>query len=232
MGTQLGSDVTRVHGDRAILARHLATFVAQITRSVVVRECKALKLDTGRMLKEMDRLHISLFDSEKYACVHDESVRQRKLLNALGFSTEDLEAVASDINRRNTEAVVSQVHRMPVKVDPKAPRPTGRNAKKLRDIAEGRRPAEEEPKPKGKPGRPKGSKNKKSEKPEAGKPEQKRKPGRPKGSKKGGKQKAKTDEPKRSPGRPKGSKNKKTLLREAEELAKREKRMKRKNDSG
>lgn len=222
MGTQLGSDVTRVHGDRAILARHLATFVAQITRSVVVRECKALKLDTGRMLKEMDRLHISLFDSEKYACVHDESVRQRKLLKALGFSTEDLEAVASDINRRNTEAVVSQVHRMPVKVDPKAPRPTGRNAKKLRDIAEGRRPAEEEPKPKGKPGRPKGSKNKKSEKPEAGKPEQKRKPGRPKGSKKGG-NKARADEPKRSPGRPKGSKNKKTLLREAE-LAKREKR--------
>lgn len=230
MGTQLGSDVTRVHGDRAILARHLATFVAQITRSVVVRECKALKLDTGRMLKEMDRLHISLFDSEKYACVHDESVRQRKLLKALGFSTEDLEAVASDINRRNTEAVVSQVHRMPVKVDPKAPRPTGRNAKKLRDIAEGRRPTEEEPKPKGKPGRPKGSKNKKSEKPEAGKPEQKRKPGRPKGSKKGG-NKARADEPKRSPGRPKGSKNKKTLLREAE-LAKREKRMKRKNDSG
>ena len=68
------------------------------------------------------------------------------------------------------------------------------------------------------------------EKAEAAKPEQKRKPGRPKGSKKGVK-KARADEPKRSPGRPKGSKNKKTLIREAE-LAKREKRMKRKNDSG
>ena len=231
MGSQLGSDVTRVHSDKAILARHLATFIAQIIRSVVARECKALKLDTGRMLKEMDRLHISLYDSEKYACVHDESVRQRKLLRAMGFTAEDLEAVASDVNRRNSEAVVSQVHAMPVKADPKAERPRGRLAKKLRDIAEGRRPAVEEPKPKGKRGRPKGSKNRKaSEKAEAAKPEQKRKPGRPKGSKKGVK-KARADEPKRSPGRPKGSKNKKTLIREAE-LAKREKRMKRKNDSG
>ena len=141
--------------------------------------------------------------------MHDESVRQRKLLKAMGFTAEDLEAVASDVNRRNSEAVVSQVHAMPVKADPKAERPRGRLAKKLRDIAEGRRPAVEEPKPKGKRGRPKGSKNRKaSEKAEAAKPEQKRKPGRPK-----------------------GSKNKKTLIREAE-LAKREKRMKRKNDSG
>ena len=231
MGSQLGSDVTRVHGDRAILARHLGTFVAQIIRSVVAQECKKLKLDAGRMLKEMDRLHLSLYDAEKYACVHDESLRQRKLLKALGFSTENLEAVAADVNRRSGEAVVSQVHAMPVKADPNAERPRGRLAKKLRDIAEGRRPAVEEPKPKGKQGRPKGSKNKKtSEKAKAAKPEQKRTPGRPKGSKKGGR-KARADEPKRSPGRPKGSKNKKTLAREAE-LAKREKWMKRKNDSG
>lgn len=231
MGSQLGSDVTRVHGDRAIQARHLATFVAQVIRSVVAHECKALKMDTGRMLKEMDRLHLSLYDAEKYACVHDESMRQRKLLKALGFTAEDLEAVAADVNRRNGEAGVSQVHALPVKADPKAERPRGRLAKKLRDIAEGRRPAVEEPKPKGKRGRPNGSKNKNaSEKAEAAKPEQKRKPGRPKGSKKGGK-KAKADETRRPPGRPKGSKNKKTLIREAE-LAKREKRMKRKNDSG
>ena len=80
----------------------------------------------------------------------------------MGFTAEDLEAVASDVNRRNSEAVVSQVHAMPVKADPKAERPRGRLAKKLRDIAEGRRPAVEEPKPKGKRGRPKGSKNKKT----------------------------------------------------------------------
>jgi hypothetical protein len=230
MGSLLGSDVTRVHSDRAILARHLATFVAQVIRSVFARECRALRLDAGRMLKEMDRLHISLFDSDRYACVHDESTRQRSLLRALGFAAEDMEAVVSDINRRNRDAVVSQVHKMPVTVDPKAERPRGRKAKKQRDIAEGRRPAEEEPRPKGKPGRPKGSKNKnkkEKEKTEAAKPEKKRGPGRPKGStkdKKGGKGKAKADEPKRSPGRPKGSKNKKTLQREAE-MEKRKKRM-------
>ena len=93
----------------------------------------------------------------------DESVRQRKLLGAMGLSvTEDLETVTADINRRNNEAVVSQVHRMPEKANPDETRPRGRKAKKLKDIAEGRRPAVESPKPKGKPGRPKGSKNKKT----------------------------------------------------------------------
>lgn len=221
MGTQLGSDVTRVHSDRAILARHLATFVAQIIRSVFTQNCRGLKMDAGRMIKEMDRLHISLIDSEKYACVHDESVRQRKLLKVMGLSvTGDLETVTADINRRSNEAVVSQIHRMPARTNPQEARPRGRKAKKLKDIAEGRRPAEEEPKPKRGPGRPKGSKNKKSGgNVEATPREQKKRPGRPKGSvkKKNGKGKGNADAPKRLPGRPKGSKNKKTLLMEAKQ---------------
>jgi len=227
MGSQLGSDVTRVHSDRAILARHLATFVAQIIRSVFVQDCRALKMDAGRMIKEMDRLHVSLVDSENYACVHDESVRQRKLLKAMGLSApDDLETIVADINRRNNEAVVSQIHRMPPKTSPDGPRPRGRKAKKLKDIAEGRRPAGEEPKPKGMRGRPKGSKNKTSaKKAEAVAHGQKRGPGRPKGSTKKKKAKGKEDNdtPRRRPGRPKGSKNKKTLLMEARQ-AKQEKR--------
>ena len=233
MGSQLGSDVTRVHSDRAILARHLATFVAQIIRSVFTQDCRGLKMDAARMIKEMDRLHISLIDSEKYACVHDESVRQLKLLGAMGLSvTEDLETITADINRRNNEAVVSQIHRMPAKVNPQEARPRGRKAKKLNDIAEGRRPAEEEPKPKRGPGRPKGSKSKKSsENAEPTAQEQKKRPGRPKGSvkKKIDKGKGNADGPKRLPGRPKGSKNKKTLLMEAKQ-AKRTK-MRSKDDS-
>ena len=232
MGSQLGSDVTRVHSDRAILARHLATFVAQIIRSVFVQHCRVLKMDAARMIKEMDRLHISLVDSGNYACVHDESVRQRKLLGAMGLSvTEDLETVTADINRRNSEAIVSQIHRMPEKTNPNEARPRGRKAKKLKDIAEGRRPAEEEPKPKGMRGRPKGSKNKTSSpKTETVANEQKRGPGRPKGStkKKSNKGKGNADVPKRGPGRPKGSKNKKTLLKEARQA----KREKRKNKDG
>ena len=216
----------------AILARHLATFVAQIIRSVFVQHCRQLKMDAARMIKEMDRLHISLVDSGNYACVHDESVRQRKLLGAMGLSVmEDLETVTADINRRNSEAVVSQIHRMPSKANPNEARPRGRKAKKLKDIAEGRRPAEEEPKPKGMRGRPKGSKNKTSaQNTEAVAHEQKRGPGRPKGStkKKHGKTKDNADTPKRGPGRPKGSKNKKTLLREARQA----KRERRKNKDG
>lgn len=162
----------------------------------------------------------------------DESVRQRKLLGAMGLSvTEDLETVTADINRRNNEAVVSQVHRMPEKANPDETRPRGRKAKKLKDIAEGRRPAVESPKPKGKPGRPKGSGNKTSaKKTQAAANDQKRGPGRPKGStkKKNVKSKEDAETPKRRPGRPKRSKNKKTLLREGRQA----KREKRKNKDG
>lgn len=159
LGSQLGCDVARVHSDRAIQARHLAAFVAQVVRSVAAADCRTLKTDTGRMLKEMNRLHISLIDSNKYACVHDESVRQRKLLKAMGLPVESLDIVACDINKRNDEAVVSQIHTMPEMPDPGKRRPTGREAKKIKEIAEGKRPPVEEPKPKGKRGRPKGTKN-------------------------------------------------------------------------
>lgn len=230
MGSQLGSDVTRVHSDKAIMAKHMATFVAQIIRSIIESDCNGLNLDTSRMLKEIDRLHISLIDSNKYACVHDESVRQRNLLKVMGFSVKDLDLVVSDINRRNNEVIVSQIRKMPVQVDPNAKRPTGRQAKKLQDIALGKIPTQPEAKPKGKRGRPKGVKNKKTIENEAKllqndantTPLEKRKPGRPKGSTKNQKVKH-NDAPKRTPGRPKGSKNQKTLIREAE-LKKQEKR--------
>ena len=233
MGSQLGSDVTRVHSDTAITAKHMATFLAQIIRSIIECDCGGLNLDTSKMLKEMNRLHISLIDSNKYACVHDESVRQRKLLKVMGFSTEDLELVVSEINRRINEVVISPKHKMPVHVDINARRPTGRQAKKLQDIASGKILTQQEEKPKGKPGRPKGAKNKKTLEKEAEllknggnvTQQEKRKPGRPKGSTKNPKSKQK-DGPKRTPGRPKGSKNKKTLQREARLQKQEKKRLK------
>lgn len=184
-------------------------------------DCRTLKTDTGRMLKEMNRLHISLIDSNKYACVHDESVRQRKLLKAMGLPVESLDIVACDINKRNSETVVSQIHTMPEIPDPGKRRPTGREAKKIKEIAEGKRPPVEEQKPKGKRGRPKGTK-KEDGRTDTGKKTDKK----PKAAKTRRK-KSETDSlPKRKPGRPKGSKNKKTLARE-EEQSKRERRKKR-----
>ena len=222
LGSQLGSDVTRVHSDRAILARHLAAFVAQAIRSVAAMDCRRLKLDTGRMLKEMDRLHISLIDSENYACVHDESVRQRKLLKAMGLPTESLDTVVCDINKRNNDAVVSQTHKMPELPVPGERRPRGREAKKINDIRAGKRTPVEEPKQKGKRGRPKGSK-KASGTDNGGSGEAKDKSSKTKNQKAQRKQTAEADQPKRKPGRPKGSRNKKTLEREKKQ-AKRERR--------
>jgi len=176
MGSQLGSDVTRVHSDDSIHAKHLCTFVAQIIRSVVMDACRTYRLDTGVMIREMAKLHMSLTDDVNYGFVHNESVRQRKVLKFLGFSAEDLDVLTTDVNRRRNEKVVSQVHRMPENIDVHARRPTGREAKKLQDIANGLRPATEEPKPKGKPGRPKGSTNK-NKKP-VDNPVEKKRPGR------------------------------------------------------
>ncbi|MBQ6955239.1 MAG: hypothetical protein IJP80_01320 [Bacteroidales bacterium] len=137
---------------------------------------------------------------------------------------ESLDTVAADINRRNTDAVVSQVHKMPETPDPKARRARGREAKKQRDIEEGRRPAVETPKPKRKPGRPKGSKNKKNDGADGAKPQGVGKKRKPRKKAEEGTPETETQIPKRTPGRPKGSKNKKTLAREAEQ-AKRDRRI-------
>ncbi|MBQ0081055.1 MAG: hypothetical protein KBS95_05870 [Alistipes sp.] len=83
--------------------------------------------------------------------------------------------------------------------------------------------AQPEAKPKGKRGRPKGAKHKKTIENEAKllqndantTPQEKRKPSRSEGSTTSRKTKQ-DDASKRAPGRPKGSKNLKTLIREAE----------------
>lgn len=222
--SQLGASVTRVHSDRSIEAKFFTLFVSAIIRSEIEFACKELKLDTNKMIKEADRTHVSLMSNDKYHAIHDQSKRMKELFAYFGLNNDHLDFFADEINRRTEDIVHSQVRSLS---------PLSQGEKRGRGLPKNEKTQEEENKPKRGPGRPKGSKNKKTierEKLAAQQPPQeKRKRGRPKGSKnkKTLAREAKLNAPKRGRGRPKGSKNKKTLEREAQQ----KKSKKTRNDS-
>lgn len=194
--SQLGFDVTRVHSTESIESKFLVCFVSSILRSRIQNICKAMHVQTNKMLLEIDRLKLCLIEGDVYLAVHDETRRQKELLAGVGVGTDNLEYVAEEYNMRKKNAC-SQYRRLSESTPEKKT-----TAEK---VQQEKRPV----------GRPKGSKSKKTKTSKAvdnsSIQQEKRKPGRPKGSKN---KKADQDKPRR--GRPKGSKNKKTLEREAE----------------
>ena len=199
MKSQLGFDTTRTHSTEGIEARFAACFTAAILRSVIKGACRKNGLDTNQMLREMDRVSLVLLPDGLYSYVNNLSVRQRTLLEACGIQPSCFKAFADDVNRRRKNPINSQIHRLPE---------SGQDVKKKRGRPPKKKLEDEPVKIKRKPGRPKGSKNKKTLEKEAlalqqsiPQPE-KRKPGRPKGSK--NKPKITTPEPavKRRRGRP------------------------------
>ena len=199
MKSQLGYDTTRVHSTESIESKFAACFIASIIRSEVSRACKRLGYDTNQMLREIDRVALVLMTDGLYASVNNLSKRQCELLNEFDIRPEHFKLFADDVNRRRLNPINSQVHQIPEGTAIPQKRRGRPPKKKLEeDIL---------PAPKRKPGRPKGSKNKKTLEREAlaktlPKPE-KRKPGRPKGSK----NKPKATVPKRGPGRPRKDNN-------------------------
>ena len=204
MKSQLGFDVTRVHFTESLLAKFAVCFVAAIIRSEIMIACREQELDTNKMIREIDRISLVLMPDGTYSEINNLSLRQGQLLNVFKVPTGELSAFATDVNRRLSNPINSQFHQLPDSFALSVKRRRGRPPK----------PKDETKQvlPKRKPGRPKGSKNKKTLEREANAISvPKRKPGRPKGSKN-----KKTLErealaakpPKRGPGRPKGSKNK------------------------
>lgn len=200
MKSQMGYDVTRVHSDDSIKSRFAVCFISAIIRSEMMTSCKSLGYDTNRMIRELNRITFVMMLNGTYESISNHTIRQKQLLKELGITENDFPVFAQDVNARFTSAVNSQIRRLAD--DPK------RNQRKKPGPVP-KKKASEESKPKRGPGRPKGSKNKKTLEREAAlaaqnDPPVKRGPGRPKGSK----NKPKTDTVKRGPGRPKGSKNK------------------------
>ena len=217
--SQLGADVTRVHDDQPIEAKLAVSFIAAIIRTEIELTCRQLELDTNKMLREVDRSVLTLMPNDEYTAVHDQSKRMSQLYAQFGLTDEHLDFFAYEVNNRKN-AVHSQTRTMPPFLEPAPKRKPGRPPKE--------RTAEELAKPHRGPGRPKGSKNKKTLEREAleakNPPKPKRKPGRPKGSKnkKTLEREAAASAPKRGRGRPKGSKNKKTIEREKVEAHKKQ----------
>lgn len=200
MKSQMGFDTTRVHSDNSIESRFAVCFIAAVLRSELMRNCRALGFDTNRMIREMNRITFVLMLNNTYKSISNHTARQKQLLKELGIIETDFPVFVADVNARLSSPISSQIHRLAE--DPK------RNQRKKPGPVP--KKAVEEVKPKRGPGRPKGSKNKKTLEREAAetavaKTKIKRGPGRPKGSK--NKPKDAGTEVKRGPGRPKGSKN-------------------------
>lgn len=200
MKPQLGYNVTRVHTDEGIEGKFALCFISSVIRPEICRACKILGQDTNQMIREIGRVALVLMTDGLYASINNPTARQRGLLDAFRIQPQHFKDFADDVNRRRLNPINSQVHQLPGK---------GHATKKKR----GRPPKKKLddgltlPAAKRKPGRPKGSKNRKTLEKEAlaktvPQPE-KRKPGRPKGSK----NKPKVTVPKRRRGRPRKDSN-------------------------
>jgi len=206
MKSQLGYDVTRVHSTESIHSKFAICFVASIIRCEIMNACKEINQDTNKMIMEMDRLEFVLLQNNIYTAIHDETKRQKDLLEKFDIQPLDFDSIVQDLNQRMTSKISSQVHKKPEHSKTgahKRGRPVGSKRKKSRDET-----LTDETLMR-KPGRPKGSLNRKTidkEQQEADGKER-RKPGRPKGSKNKTKVFPAIQE-KRGRGRPKGSKNK------------------------
>ena len=201
MKSQLGFDVARVHSDESLLGKFAVCFVSAILRHQIMDACRSLDLDTNRMIREIDRISLVLMPDGSYSEINNLSIRQGQILNFFKVPTNKLNAFATDINRRFMNPINSQIHLLPEISETFAKKRRGRPPK--------HKDESETVKAKRKPGRPKGSKNKKTLEREANAVEiPKRKPGRPKGSKNKKTLEREAMLQKRRPGRPKGSKNK------------------------
>lgn len=202
MKSQLGFDTTRVHSDKSVESKFAVCFAASIIRSEIMKACRKLEEDTNRAILRLNRINLILMVDGIYKSVNTITAEQQSLLKKFGIKPDHFSQFADDVNKRMNNPINSQIHIMPS--DTKEKKKAGRPPKEK---------SPEENKPKGKPGRPKGSKNKKTIQKEMeaavqNEEKQKRSPGRPKGSKNKKKTNVKTTPVKRGPGRPKGSKNK------------------------
>lgn len=201
MKTQLGFDVSRVHSDESLLGKFAVCFVSAILRHQIMKASRILEFDTNRMIREIDRISLVLMPDGSYSEINNLSIRQGRLLSFFNVPTNKLDSFATAVNRRFMNPINSQIHLLPDVSEASTKKRRGRPPKH-----------KDEPEavmPKRKPGRPRGSKNKKTLEREAHAVDTpKRKPGRPKGSKNKKTLEREALLQKRKPGRPKGSKNK------------------------
>ena len=203
------SETMRVHQTTSILNKFAACFIATIIRTEIVNTAKALGYKTSAVIKEMERIELSLQQNDLYMPVKDYSGKIRAILKYLDLTTDCFDDIAADVNYTRRDNNQSQSRKLTTITD-------------LTEVANAKLNAnkdESEQKIHRGKGRPKGSKNKSTLErerleAEAGIVIEVRGRGRPKGSKnkstlaKEAAELAHEETPKRGRGRPKGSKNK------------------------
>ena len=202
--TFINGHTTRVHSDHALEVRMFAYFIVLIIRTKLENICKILDYDFTKILSKLSNdIYIKYLPNDYYLSIKGFPESVKKFLAQLGLEENDFEAFACERNelihnknyyplRMLPAAALARIKKMEqgdsADTDEQSLRQEAETKAGLTPITKRGR------------GRPKGSKNKKTQEREAAE----------------GK---KLIVPKRSPGRPKGSKNKKTLEREAAERA-------------
>ena len=207
--SQMDGDTTGVHKDSRIKSKIAVCFIASVLRTEIMLACRKLNLPTNKMLREANGLLLALMPNDRYRAIWDLSARMGSLLSLFGLGQEHMDFLAEELNHRR-DPIHSQLRAMP----PITPGP------ELEGVKEEEKETPDS-RPRRRPGRPKGSRNRKTIEKEAlealAPPKEKRRPGRPKGSRnrKTLEREALEQEAlqrgRRKPGRPKGSKNKKPL---------------------
>ena len=213
--SQLGGDVFRAHSMHGIAVRETFAFVASILRNHICMNqgLRKKRIDTNTAIKELKLINLTLLPGNKYQLVHNQSIRQKDILQALGLSVDNLDYLADYETKRINKEMVHPVQKLGSLA---AEKPASNGSQKVQGKPEGSKAM-------GKGSRSNTKQDQSVESNDAGKkpksdgsskaPQatvntaegQRRGPGRPKGSKNKPKDFSK---PTRGPGRPKGSKNK------------------------
>ena len=198
-----GCSVFRIHTDEGILSKGMACFIASILRREISIACEALGQNPSLMFPQIERPVLALMGNGTYKYINNMNESTATLFDSVGCTSEDFETIAGEVNEREKAQGkgVSQYHRTPENIRNAHKRLKASSRKNAQSVERNEQPSEDDHLicPARHPGRPLGSKNKKTLEREAAQalhPENKQKP-------------------KRKVGRPTGSKSKKTLAREA-----------------
>ena len=227
--SMLGLDTLRGHLDAGVEASIAVSFIAAALRALFVLACASAKSETNLMLGKLKTVVVVNSINDGFHSQFSGDMQVKALFNVLGITNSDLSDLATQMNQISDrvnisefrtlcsfdkDGILSQSDRHHLSMQGQTIEPSCIVAKEFDTIPVKR-----------KPGRPKGSKNKRTlererhEGRQAVKPPAKR--GRPLGRKNNktlAREAAEALLPPKPPakiGRPKGSKNKKTLEREA-----------------
>lgn len=169
--SQEGFDTTRVHTDAAMMSKFAICFAATVLRHTIMTACQSKGLDTNDMIRKMDRITFLHLENRTYRFIRDMSVNARNLFEEFSMNMDSFDEIALDFTRRKTEAIQSQVHKMPesgTTQKRKRGRQLGSKNKATIEsetsIAEAKARGEYVEEPKRKRGRPSGSKDSKPRK--------------------------------------------------------------------